>query len=143
MALSSLLIAQIVDRVGMRKVSHTALIGFIIIAAVHAGVALAGFETIWTFAILQALMMFCFGMVASNFGSMAMEPLGHLAGMAASVQGFVSTIGGAILGWAIGQQFNGSTVPLTLGFALLGLGALLIVLFVENGRLFRSSPQPA
>ncbi|MES2033446.1 MAG: multidrug effflux MFS transporter [Pseudomonadota bacterium] len=141
MALSSLLNAQIVDRLGMRKVSHSALIGFIAIAAVHAGVALAGLETIWTFAILQAAMMFCFGMVASNFGAMAMEPLGHLAGMAASVQGFVSTVGGAILGWAIGQQFNGSTVPLTLGFALLGLGALLIVLFVENGRLFKSSTQ--
>ena len=82
-------------------------------------------------------------MVASNFGAMAMEPLGHIAGMAASVQGFVSTVGGAVLGWAIGQQFNGSTVPLTLGFALLGLGALLIVLIVEKGRLFRSSTPAA
>ena len=142
MAVSSLLNAQIVDRLGMRKVSHSALIGYIVIAAIHAAVALAGLETIWTFAILQAAMMFCFGMVASNFGSMAMEPLGHLAGMAASVQGFITTVGGATLGYLIGQQFNGSTIPLTLGFALLGLSSLVMVLIVEKGRLFRPSSTP-
>jgi DHA1 family bicyclomycin/chloramphenicol resistance-like MFS transporter len=143
MAGSSLLNARIVDRLGMRKVSHTALIGFIAIATLHAAVALAGLETLWTFAILQAAMMFCFGLVASNFGSMAMEPLGHFAGMAASVQGTISTVGGALVGYLIGQQFNGSTVPLTLGFAVLGFAALLVVLWVENGRLFRASPAPS
>lgn len=142
MAVSSLINAQIVDRLGMRKVSHSALIGYIVVATVHAAVALAGLETLWTFALLQAAMMFCFGLVASNFGAMAMEPLGHLAGMAASVQGFITTIGGAILGYLIGQQFNGSTVPLTLGFALLGFAALAVVLIVEKGRLFRPSNSP-
>lgn len=143
MAVSSLLNAQIVDRLGMRRVSHSALIGYIAFAAIHAAVALMGLETVWTFAILQAAMMFCFGMVASNFGAMAMEPLGHIAGMAASVQGFISTIGGAALGYVIGQRFDGTTVPLTLGFALLGFAALLVVLYIENGRLFRPHHTPA
>jgi DHA1 family bicyclomycin/chloramphenicol resistance-like MFS transporter len=88
MAGSSLLNARVVDRLGMRRVSHTALLGFIGFAAIHALVAVTGHETLITFAVLQASMMFCFGMVMSNFGAIAMEPLGHVAGAAASIQGF-------------------------------------------------------
>ena len=72
MALSSLLNARVVGRLGTRPVSHMALIGYIVAAALHAAVAFAGFETLWTFAILQACMMFGFGLVVSNFGALAM-----------------------------------------------------------------------
>jgi DHA1 family bicyclomycin/chloramphenicol resistance-like MFS transporter len=82
-------------------------------------------------------MMFCFGLTAPNFGSMAMEPLGHIAGTASSVQGFVTTVGGALIGFYIGQHFNGTTAPLMVGFAACGLLALGMVLFAERGRLFR------
>ena len=73
----------------------------------------------------------------ANFGSMAMEPVGHIAGTAASIQGFVSTVGAALIGMVIGQSYNGTTVPLSLGYMVLGMLALGIVLFVEHGRLFR------
>jgi DHA1 family bicyclomycin/chloramphenicol resistance-like MFS transporter len=81
--------------------------------------------------------MFGFGLMASNFGAMAMDPLGHVAGTASSVQGFVSTVGGALIGFAIGQQFDGTAVPVVLGFAGCGVAALAMVLFAEKGRLFR------
>ncbi len=93
-----------------------------------------------SFAILQAAVMFCFGLVVSNFGSIAMEPLGHVAGTASSVQGFVTTFGGAVLGFLVGQHFDGTAVPLTLGFSVFGLLALGMVLFAERGHLFESSP---
>ena len=144
MAFSSLLNSRIVERLGTRRVSHTALLGFIGFAAVHAAVALSGHETLLSFIVLQSAMMFCFGLVGSNFGAMAMEPLGHIAGTASSVQGLVTTIGGALIGFAIGQQFDGTAVPLTLGFTACGLGALVVVLWTEQGRLFRpASPPPA
>jgi DHA1 family bicyclomycin/chloramphenicol resistance-like MFS transporter len=136
-AVSSLINARIVDRLGMRLVSHTALVAYIVFAVVHALVALSGHETLWTFSLLQAGMMFCFGLVMSNFGSIAMEPLGHLAGTAASVQGFITTIGGALFGFWIGQLFDGTTVPLTLGFAGFGIAGLLAVLVTEKGRMFQ------
>ena len=142
MALSSLLNARIVGRMGTRVVSHTALLGYIAVALAHAGVALAGIETLWTFAVLQGGMMFGFGLVVSNFGSLAMGPLGHLAGTASSIQGFITTLGGALVGFAIGQSFNGTTVPLTLGFAGTGVVALLFVLFAEQGRLFGNGLAP-
>ena len=140
-AVASLLNAQLVERLGSRLISHTALLGFIAMSAIHAAVALSGHETIWTFAVLQALTMFCFGFVAGNFGSMAMEPMGHIAGTASSAQGFISTTGGATLGFLIGQQFNGSAAPMAVGFVLLGLAALGFVLFAERGRLFKARNQ--
>ncbi len=138
MALSSLLNARIVQRVGTRRVSHVALCGFITCGVLHSLIAAAGYETLWTFAMLQAGTMFCFGLVASNFGSLAMGPLGHVAGTASSVQGFVTTFGGAAIGFLIGQSFDGTVLPLTIGFSCTGLAALAFVAFAENGRLFRT-----
>ena len=141
-ALASILNARLVVRLGSRLISHTALIGFTICGVIHTVIALSGHESIWTFAVIQALTMFCFGFIAGNFGSMAMEPMGRIAGTAASIQGFISTILGASLGFAIGQQFDGTTVPMTLGFTLMGVLALSAVLFAENGRLFKARHQP-
>jgi len=137
-AVSSLINSHIVEKRGMRLVSHVSLLGYIAFASVHALIAVLGYETLWTFSLLQAGMMFCFGLTMSNFGSLAMEPLGHLAGTAASVQGFITTIGGALFGFWIGQMFDGTTVPLTLGFAGFGIAGLVAVLITEKGRLFHA-----
>ncbi len=145
-AVASLLNARLVEKLGSRLISHSALLGFIVMAAIHAGVTLAGHETILTFAVLQGLTMFCFGLIAGNFGSMAMEPMGHIAGTASSAQGFISTTVGSLLGFLIGQQFNGSVAPMALGFTAMGLIALAFVLVAERGRLFKArnpAPEPA
>jgi DHA1 family bicyclomycin/chloramphenicol resistance-like MFS transporter len=141
-AVASLVNARLVVKLGSRRISHTALIGFTAISAIHAVVAISGHESIWTFAVLQTLTMFCFGLIAGNFGAMAMETMGHIAGTAASIQGFVSTIAGSLLGFAVGQQFNGTTVPMAVGFTVFGLIALVCVLFAERGRLFRAHHLP-
>ena len=52
--------------------------------------------------------MACFGLASANFGALAMQPLGHVAGTASSVQGTIGTIGGALIGIAIGQSFDGT-----------------------------------
>ena len=122
---------------GTRPVSHLALVGYLIAAAVHVLVAVSGFETLWTFALFQAAMLFFFGLVVSNFGALAMEPLGHVAGTASSVQGFVTTAGGALLGFYVGQHFNGTTIPLSLGFLGYGIASFALVTYAERGRLFR------
>ena len=135
-AVASIVNAALVQRLGSRLISHAALLGFITIAAAHAVVTISGHESIWSFAILQTLTMFCFGLIAGNFGSMAMEPMGHIAGTASSAQGCISTVLGSLAGFAIGQQFNGTVIPMTIGFTTCGLIALIAVLFAERGRLF-------
>jgi len=82
------------------------------------------------------LTMGSFALVAPNFGALAMEPLGAVAGVGASVQGFVTTCGGALVASAIGRQFADSTVALTGGALVCGLLCLLVVLIAERGRLF-------
>jgi DHA1 family bicyclomycin/chloramphenicol resistance-like MFS transporter len=137
MAMASLVNARFVLRFGPRRISHTALLGYITIAALHVLVALAGFETLWVFVLLQAPLMFCFGLAVPNLGALAMEPLGHVAGTASAVQGFVTTLGGALIGFCIGQHFDGTAVPMLLGLAGCGGAALGCVLHAERGALFR------
>ena len=143
MSLASLTNAWLVGRMGMRALSHRALLAFIAISVLHAAIAVTGHETIVTFSVLQAVAMFAFGLMSGNFGAMAMEPLGHVAGSAASLQGMVSALGGSLVGFYIGQQFNRTTVPITVGYALCGCLTLLCVLYAEKGKLFRPHHLPA
>ena len=136
MAVAAVLNSQFVMRLGTRRISHGALFGFIILSALHLTVTMLGLETLVSFAVLQALMMGCFGLASANFGAMAMEHMGGLAGAAASVQGVVSTAVGALIGIGIGQAFDGTTVPLALGFLLCGIAALVVVFATERGTLF-------
>lgn len=141
-AAASLLNATFVERFGSRLISHSALIGFIAVSAVHAAVSISGHETIWTFGVLQGLTMFCFGFIAGNFGAMAMEKMGHIAGTASSAQGFLSTTLGSVAGFAIGQQFAGTATPMLVGFTVMGVLALVAVLIAERGRLFTARHLP-
>jgi MFS transporter, DHA1 family, multidrug resistance protein len=52
------------------------------------------------------------------------------------LQGFMSTLGGAMVGALIGRQFNGTLVPLAAGSLCCGVASLLFVLLAEKGRLF-------
>jgi DHA1 family bicyclomycin/chloramphenicol resistance-like MFS transporter len=137
MGAAALLNSRIVERYGTRRVSHTALFGIIFVGLIHVGVIWFGYETLITFAILQACTMFSVGLTGPNFGAMAMEDMGGIAGTASSIQGFMSTIIGVLVGLMIGQSFQGSTMPLALGFTIGGLVTLTIVLIVERGKLFR------
>lgn len=136
MALANWQNSRIVERLGTRFIAHWALIGFIAVSAVHLVVALAGLESIYIFAIFQALVMGCFGLAAANFGAMAMENMSEIAGSASSVQGCFSTVLGTAIGIGIGQAFNGTTVPFVTGFLICGLASLAVILIAERGKLF-------
>jgi DHA1 family bicyclomycin/chloramphenicol resistance-like MFS transporter len=135
MAATSYLNSRLVERVGTRRISHLGLILFTAIALVHLLTAGIG-ESLWLFIALQGAAMACFGLASANFGALAMQPLGHVAGTASSVQGTIGTIGGALLGLAVGQSFDGSVVPMAAGFAGFGAAALVLLLVTERGRLF-------
>jgi DHA1 family bicyclomycin/chloramphenicol resistance-like MFS transporter len=143
MALSNYLNSRFVVRFGMRRLSHGALTGFTILSGVWFFWSLSGHLPITPFVILFALIMFQFGWIGSNFNAIAMEPLGHIAGSAASVQGFVQTLGGGLIGALIGQAFDGTTTPLAAGFFVLGLISLALVAIAERGRLYQVSPANA
>jgi DHA1 family bicyclomycin/chloramphenicol resistance-like MFS transporter len=138
MGVASYCNSRIVERFGMRIISQAGLLVFIAATGLHALVAGLRLETLWTFIVLQAATMGCFGLIMANFGAMAMESMGPVAGIAASLQGCTGTCGGALIAALMGQQFNGSTLPLALGALLCGLASLVFVLLAEGGRLFRA-----
>jgi MFS transporter, DHA1 family, multidrug resistance protein len=140
MSLASFINAKLVGRYGMRRLSHGSLIAFILITFVWMLVQLFGPQPMpfGLFLGFFALAMFMFGWIGANFNSLAMEPLGHVAGTASSVLGFMSTVGGAAIGAVIGQAFDGTALPMVLGFCSVGVIGLGFVLLAEKGRLFQA-----
>lgn len=144
MASASFANSQLVGRFGMRRLSHASLIGFSVITFVWLIVQLsfASPMPFPLFIVFFALVMFQFGLIGSNFNALAMEPLGHVAGTASSVLGFMSTVGGALIGAAIGQSFDGTATPMVVGYFTVSLIALGFVLYAERGKLFRPHNAP-
>ena len=137
MACGNLLNSRIVMWLGMRRISHGAMLVLIAAASASLLISHLGLENIWTFVALQAVTMACFGLAASNCSAMAMLNMGEIAGTASSLQGFVVTTFGAAIGGLIGMAFDGTTTPLHLGFLAAGVIALALAAIVERGRLFR------
>ncbi|MGU3316386.1 multidrug effflux MFS transporter [Sphingomonas sp. M6A6_1c] len=137
MGVASFANSRLVERLGTRLISQAAVLALIALSVVHLIVIQAGQETLVSYMILQALSMTCIGLCGSNFGAMAMEPVGHIAGTASSVQGFITSIGAVLVGSAIGQSYAGTTLPLAIGYLLIGLAVLALIWVVEKGELFR------
>jgi MFS transporter, DHA1 family, multidrug resistance protein len=126
-ALGGFLNSQIVTRYGMAKLSHSALAAFIAVAVAMLAFSIFNVLPVWLFFGLSCLLFSTFSLIMSNFGALAMMPLGAVAGTAASTQGFLQMIVGAALGAVIGQFYDGTTVPLAAGFVVLsGLAFMLI-----------------
>lgn len=142
MAVSSFVNSRLVGRFGMRRLSHGALVGFLAVNTVLFGLALLGPVPLVPFVVLFTFAMLQFGWIGSNFNAIAMEPLGHVAGTASSVQGFVQTVGGAVIGAVVGQAFDSTVTPLTAGFFLVSVAALVLVLVAEHGKLFQAHGKP-
>ena len=138
MGLSSMLNASLVERVGLKRISHSALTAFVVMSAIHMVWALLGHETILSFTILQALTMGLMSLATSNFSAVAMEKVGHVAGTAASLQGVVQTVGAAAISAAIGAGWSGGIYLLPLGALVCGLVAFALVAISEKGRLYRN-----
>ncbi|NVE95913.1 multidrug effflux MFS transporter [Altererythrobacter lutimaris] len=141
MVVASFTNSRIVEKFGARRVSHSAVIGFLIISSLMAISAWDGEQTLWEFVPLLALNMTVLGFVGANFSSIAMQPFQHIAGAASSAQTSVRMITGAVLGAAIGQAYDGTALPLSLAMVACALAALAMVLYSERGKLFRRPSQ--
>jgi DHA1 family bicyclomycin/chloramphenicol resistance-like MFS transporter len=132
LAAASFTNSRLVQRLGMRRLSHSALVAVLVLStflAIVAGGPGLGFPG------ALAGMMACFylyGLMLSNFNAIAMQPMGAAAGMAASLTGSYSTAAGALFGTLIARSFDGTVLPLFAGFAALSGAALLTVFFIEG-----------
>jgi len=130
--------AAIVSRVGLRRLVRAVLvlyvtgaIGLVVLAVVTDGV-----PAFWIFLIGLAFMLSMHAILIPNFNTLAMNPMGKVAGTAAALIGTISTAGGAALGSVLDRTFDGTVLPFTLGFLGYGIVAAGFVWWAEKGRLF-------
>lgn len=133
--LASFLNARLVMRFGMRFLVKRSLLAIVVLAG--AAILLiqltAGQPPLPLFLAYLMLSFFCVGILFGNMNALAMEPLGHIAGIGAAVIGSLSTFLSALLGTLIGRSYNGTVLPLVLGLGILAGLSMLVVHWAEGG----------
>ena len=133
---ASFLNAHFVTRFGMRSLVRWSLRMILVlsVAAAAIGMFAAGHPPLWFLISYLMLTFFCIGILFGNQNSLAMQPLGHLAGIGAAVVGSLSTLIQIPLGTLIGRTYNGTILPLIFGIGIISILAILVVHWVEAGR---------
>lgn len=123
LGIASLVNSQLVMRFGMRMLSARALNMVTLLSVIFLAVALVhdGAPPLWTFMAYAMITFFFIGILFGNLVALAMEPLGHIAGAGSAVVGAATTFISLLIGGAIGQSFNGTVLPMVIGFALLSI----------------------
>ena len=126
---ASFLNARLVMRYGMDKLVRLALRTVFGLAVVFLGISfvLAGHPPLWVLMVYLMLSFFCTGIVFGNINALAMQPLGHLAGLGAAIVGSLSTLISMLLGMWIGQSYNGTILPLVIGMTVLSGITIFVV----------------
>jgi Arabinose efflux permease len=141
MASTNFVNSRIVERFGARRVSHTAMIVYIVVAAIHLLVALRG-ESLWVFVPLMTISMCMMSFIGANFQAISLQPFVRIAGAAASIMSFLRTVIGAVLGTLIGQAYDGTARPILVAMIVCGCLGTILVLYSERGKLFRRINPP-
>jgi len=132
---ASIFNSKVVMRLGMRFMTWRALFAVTLLSAgfLPALWLFNGVPPMWLFMIWLLVAFFAVGILFGNFNALAMEPLGHMAGLGAAFVGSVSTFISLPLGWVIGHLFDNTVVPLIAGFAVLGALSLAVMWWTERG----------
>jgi MFS transporter, DHA1 family, multidrug resistance protein len=132
---ASLCNASLVMRFGMRRLSNYAMRGicllsipFLLLAAMQ-----DGHPPLYQLMAYLLPLFFCFGILFGNLNALAMEPLGHIAGLGSALIGSVSTLMSVAFAAIIANAYDQTVIPLVSGFAVLGLAGLLTIRWTEAG----------
>lgn len=132
---ASFLNARLVGRLGMRTLTKTALL---IQATMSAGMVLAVVLPLdqntefWIFCLYALTTFYQMGLTMGNLTALALEPMGHIAGTAASVVMALATLIAALLAAPIGLAFNGTALPIALGTTIFAIIAALTVSRIQR-----------
>ena len=127
--------ARLVLRLGMHTLSTCSLRGICIVSIAFSVFASshAGNPPLWTLMAYLMVSFFGIGLLFGNLNALAMQPLGHIAGTGAAVVGATSMLISLAFGTWIGQSYNGTVLPLVIGFAVLSGCSIVIAWWAESG----------
>jgi len=130
--LSTFMNGTLVIRFGMLKLATIFTIALTFISLLY--VILFYGESNPSFAILLlffVLMLFCIGFIFGNINALAMQPIGHIAGIGAALFGFVGTVMAVPIATFIGRFIDVTALPLFAGFAICGGISLLLIQYLK------------
>lgn len=132
MGIASFTNSKIVMKFGMRPICIYGFLCLSVISLIFLIIQLTGITiTFWMFMAYACILFLLFGTLFGNLNAIAMEPMGHVAGMASAIIGASSSILSLILATVIGQLYNGTLIPMTCGFVILCGFAFLMTVY-EN-----------
>jgi MFS transporter, DHA1 family, multidrug resistance protein len=131
---ASIVNGQLVMKYGMRSLMHVSLIIMTVISFsfVVYLMMIEGNPSFVLFMIAMSLIFFFMGILFGNCNALAMEPMGHIAGIASSVIGAGTTFISMSLGTIIGQMYDLTLMPMVAGFTLLGAGSFIVMQWIEK-----------
>lgn len=126
--------ARLVMRLGMGFLCNVALLTTFTLSAAFLALAYlqSGHPALWQLMIYLMIVLCCVGILFGNLNALAMQPLGHIAGVGAAVIGSIATLLSVPLGVLVGHSYDGGVLPLTLGFTVLTLMALLVMRWIAR-----------
>ncbi|MCG8344837.1 MAG: multidrug effflux MFS transporter [Chlorobiales bacterium] len=133
---ATLMNSKLVMIFSMQQLVLRAMQFLVVCSAIYFLVALSqnGYPPLWSFILYLMPLFFAIGILFGNLNALAMEPLGHIAGIGASTVGSISTFTALVIGTVIGQSYNGTILPLVLGFLLLGTASLGVMRWENRNR---------
>ena len=129
---ASMLNSRLVERLGMYHLASQAYLVIVLTSIAFTVLQFYVDIQLWMFMAYMLILFFNLGMVFGNLNAMAMEPMGHLAGIAAAVIGSVSSMMSIVIGTTIGQLYNDTVMPLTVGFLLMSTLALMLLYYSQR-----------
>ena len=132
---ASLMNARLVLKYGMRRITKAAAVCITLISVVAGALALPfdGLPPLWLFMAYLLAVFFSFGHLFGNLNALAMEPLGHIAGVGAAVVASLPTLVAVPFGALVGLTFDGTMYVQISAFAIFGAGALAAMRWAEGG----------
>ncbi len=124
--------SRLVKRYGMRCITNLAVNIILGASAVFLVIVLFWGAPFIVFMLFTWLCFFCLGLMFGNMGAMALEPMGHMAGLGSAYVSFVSTGISIVIGVIIGQLYNGTLLPMAAGFLMLGVGMRVMINWTEK-----------
>ncbi len=129
---SSLMNSRWVERLGMRYICLRALIIMSVSSVVFLAIHFIMPIQFWMFFVYGVILLFCVGLLFGNLNALALEPMGHIAGIASAIIGALSNAIAIPLGTIIGQLYDGTLIPMVTGFSILGITALFIMVLGDK-----------
>lgn len=131
--LATFINSRLVMRFGARRLAFLATLAYFLVSLLYVLLFMDGVNpSLYILIGFFLVQFFTIGLIFGNLRALAMQPLGHIAGIGAAINGFVSTVMAVPIANFIGSYVSTSVLPLFIGFSFFGLLSLVVFMFLKK-----------